>query len=98
MTTVASLRALSGGMRPQLRASILRHRGRSFPDLWPMDPAGGMENAAHRPSDSIVPAGVSHTSLDGATRRPQAPQAQPICLNGKRRMIPAVQAAKEEES
>jgi len=49
--------------------------------LWPMDPAGGMENAGHRLSAPIAPAGVSHTSLDGATRRPQAPQASPANLS-----------------
>ena len=44
----------------------------------PVDPAGGMENAGNRPESTRLPgSGVSHTSLDGALRRPQAPQALP---------------------
>ena len=42
-------------------------RGRSDTKK-PMDPAGGLENAK---------SSVSHPSLDGASRPPQFPQAQP---------------------
>jgi hypothetical protein len=102
MTTVASLRPLRGGMlrvvlEPARRSwGILGPRLASrglwiLPEVW-KTPATAVETPPPRKAFPTPP----WTALRAAHRlhRP----SQRSLLNGKQRMIPAVQAAKEERS
>jgi hypothetical protein len=53
------------------RSSFSGQPGASFQSGWPMEAAGAMENAC----------GVSHSPLDAAARRPQAPHLYDYYFN-----------------